>query len=81
MVAASTSASAVPVELRLDVGAVLDVLPEVADVAADLLIGLDAEWDDRDEAEGEPFPPLHGAGGEVAAVLALEGEVVATGKS
>ena len=42
--------------LLLHVGAVLDVLPEVADVAADLVVGLEREGDDGDEAEGEPFP-------------------------
>ena len=42
--------------LLLHVGAVLDVLPEIADVAADLLVGLERERDDGDEAEGEPFP-------------------------
>lgn len=60
-------------DLCLHIRPILDVLPEVADVAADLLVGLKAEGDDGDEAEGEPFPALHWARGEVAAVLALEG--------
>lgn len=60
----------------LHVGPVPDVLPEVTDVAADLLVGLEAEGDDGDEAEGEPLPALHGARAEVAAVLALHGEVL-----
>jgi hypothetical protein len=42
--------------LLLHVRAVLDVLVEVADVAADLLVRLQREGDDGDEAEGEPFP-------------------------
>lgn len=42
--------------LLLDVRAVLDVLIEVADVAADFLVGLQREGNDGDEAEGEPFP-------------------------
>lgn len=61
--------------LCLYVRAVLDVLPEIADMAAELFVGFEAERDDRDEAEGEPFPALHRTRGEVAAVLALEGEV------
>jgi hypothetical protein len=36
-------------------------------------VRLEAEGDERHEAEGEPLPALHGAGGVVAAVLALEG--------
>lgn len=35
---------------------VLDVLVEVADVAADLVPRLDGEGDDGHEAEGEPLP-------------------------
>ena len=42
--------------LRLHVWAELDVLPEVAHVAADFAVGLYAEGDHGDEAEGEPFP-------------------------
>lgn len=61
--------------LGLHVGPILDVLPEVADVAAELLVRLKAEGDDGDKAEGEPFPALGRARGEVAAVLALDGHV------
>jgi hypothetical protein len=43
----------------LHVRAVLDVLEEVADVATNLLVGLEAKGNDGDEAEGEPFPALH----------------------
>lgn len=50
--------SAGALHLLLHVGAVLDVLPEVADVAADFLVGLEREGDDGDEAEGEPFPGM-----------------------
>lgn len=42
--------------LLLHIRAVLDILPEIADMAADLLVGLERERDDRDEAECEPFP-------------------------
>ena len=92
--------------LLLHIRAILDILPEIADVAADLLVGLERERDNRDEAECEPFPgcvstlstcrrkcgvyplrggcevrrkdvpPLHHAPGEVAAVLALHGDVL-----
>jgi hypothetical protein len=42
--------------LLLHVRAVLDVLVEVADVAADFLVRLEREGDQGHEAEGEPFP-------------------------
>lgn len=64
----------------LHIRAVLDILPEIADVATDLPIGLEAEGDDGDEAECEPFPALHRAGAEVAAILALHGEVFGAGE-
>jgi hypothetical protein len=48
--------SSTPLHLLLHVRAVLDVLPEIADVAADLVVGFEAEGDEGDEAEGEPFP-------------------------
>lgn len=50
--------SAGALHLLLHVGAVLDVLPEVANVAADFLVRLEREGDDGDEAEGEPFPGM-----------------------
>jgi hypothetical protein len=62
-----------PVDLRLHVRPIADILPEVAHVAAELLVGLEAERDERHEAECEPLPALHGACRVVAAVLALEG--------
>jgi hypothetical protein len=46
----------IALHLLLHVGAILDILPEIADVAADLLVRLERERDDGDEAEGEPFP-------------------------
>lgn len=42
--------------LLLHVGPILDVLPEIANVAANFLVGLQAKGDDGDEAEGKPFP-------------------------
>lgn len=42
--------------LVLDVRAKLDVLVEIADVAADVAVGLEREGYDGDEAEREPFP-------------------------
>lgn len=42
--------------LLLYVGSVFDVLVEVADVAADFLVGLEGEGDERQEAECEPLP-------------------------
>ena len=44
------------VHLLLHVRSVLDVLREIADVAADLFVGLERERDEGDEAEREPFP-------------------------
>jgi hypothetical protein len=46
------------IHLLLDVRSVLDVLVEAADVAGDLVPGFEGEGDNRDEAEGEPFPVL-----------------------
>lgn len=40
----------------LRIRTVLEVLKEVADVAADLVPGAERKGDDGDEAEGEPFP-------------------------
>lgn len=51
-------------DLLLHVGSVLDVLPEIADVAADFLVGLHAEGDHGDEAECEPLPGEDGLAGE-----------------
>lgn len=48
--------------LRLHIRPILDILPEIAHVAADFLVRLQAKRDDGDEAECEPFP-----GGEVLA--------------
>jgi len=60
---------------------ILDVLPEIADVASDFLAWLEAEGDNGDEAECKPFPALHYAAGVVAAVLALEREVFGAGEA
>lgn len=62
--------------LPLHIRSILDVLPEIADMAADLVVRLQAEGNQRDEAEGEPLPALHDAAAEVAAVLALHGDVL-----
>jgi hypothetical protein len=44
------------VHLLLYVRPVLEILLESADVAGYLLPGFEAEGDDRNETEGEPFP-------------------------
>jgi hypothetical protein len=44
------------IHLLLDVRPLPDVLVEVADVAGDVVVGLEGEGDERDEADGEPFP-------------------------
>jgi hypothetical protein len=44
--------------LLLYVGAVLDVLPEITNVASDFLVRLEREWDYRNEAECKPFPEV-----------------------
>ena len=63
-------------QLCLNVWTILDVLPKVADVTAELLVWLERERYDGNEAEGEPFPALHDAPAEVAAVLALHCDVL-----
>ena len=68
------------IKLRLHIRPVFDILPEITDVAAQLPVRLQGEGDDGDEAEREPFPALHGAGGEVATILALEGRVFGAGE-
>jgi len=60
---------------------ILDVLPEMAHMAPDFLVRLEAEWDNGDEAEGKPFPALHYAAGVVAAILALKREVFGAGEA
>jgi hypothetical protein len=50
------AASAAAAHLLLHIRAVLDVLVEVADVAADFLVRLEREGDEGHKAEGEPFP-------------------------
>jgi hypothetical protein len=42
--------------LLLDIRALANVLVEVADVAGDVVVGFEGEGDERDEADGEPFP-------------------------
>jgi hypothetical protein len=59
----------------LDVGSVFDVLVELADVAADVLVGLKAKWDDWNKTKREPLPSFVDARAMVAAVLALCGDV------
>lgn len=51
--------STIPIDLLLHIRPILDVLPEIANVASDFLVRLQREGDQRDEAEGEPFPALH----------------------
>ena len=60
----------------LDVGPVFDVLVELANVAADVLIRFEAEGDHWNETEREPFPSFVHAGAVVAAVLTLCGDVL-----
>jgi hypothetical protein len=60
----------------LDVGSVFDVLVELADVAADVLIRFEAERDYWNETEREPLPSFVDARAVVAAVLALCGDVL-----
>lgn len=62
--------------LLLNIRAILDILPKVTDMASDLLVGLERKRDHGDEAKGKPFPALHDAAAEVAAVLALYGYVL-----
>ena len=45
--------------LLLHIRPVLDILPEMAYVAPDFFVGLEAERDEGDEAECEPFPAFH----------------------
>ena len=59
----------------LHVRPVFEVLVEFADVAADVFVGAEAERNDWDEAKREPFPAFVDARAEVAAVLALGGDV------
>jgi len=59
----------------LHVGSVLEVLVESADMAANIFVRLKAEGNHRNKAEGEPFPALVDARREVAAVLALRGDI------
>ena len=42
--------------LLLHIRTVLDILPEIADVATNFLVRLERERDNRDEAERKPFP-------------------------
>lgn len=49
---------------------------ELTDVAADVLVGLEAEGYDRNETEREPLPALVDSCAEVAAVLALRCDVL-----
>jgi hypothetical protein len=50
---------AASLNLLLNIGSVLDILAEVANVASDLFVRLEREGDDGDEAKREPFPALH----------------------
>jgi hypothetical protein len=68
------------IHLTLHIRPKLDVLIEIANVAADDVVGFEAEGYDREEAECEEFPALVDACAEVAAVLALGGNVFAAFK-
>ena len=57
--------------LLLHIRTVLEWLGESADWADDVLIGVHGEWEDWDEAEGEPVPTLLDVGCVVPAVMAL----------
>lgn len=57
--------------LLLHIWAVGEWLGKTADWADDVLVGVHGEWEDGDEAEGEPVPALLDVGGVVAAVVAL----------
>jgi hypothetical protein len=59
----------------LDVGSVLDVLVELADVAADVLVGLETKWNNRDKTKRKPLPSFVDARAVITAVLALCGDV------
>jgi hypothetical protein len=61
--------------LLLHIRPILDILPEMANMAPHLLVRLEAKRNKRDEAKGKPFPALHDAAREVAAVLTLHGDV------
>jgi len=62
--------------LRLDVWPEFDILLKVADRTVDRVPWLEREWDEGDEAEGEPFPVFYDFSCEVAAVLALNRDVL-----
>jgi len=62
--------------LVCDIGAELDILPEIANVASNFMPWLQGEWDHWDEAEGEPLPPLENMSADVAAVLALHSNIL-----
>lgn len=54
----TTLRTPIPTQLSLNIRPVLDILEEVANAAADFLVGFEAERYDGDEAEGEPFPRI-----------------------
>lgn len=66
--------------LLLHVRAVLDVLAEMAYVAADFFVGFYGEGDYGHEAECKPLPSLQYSSRDVAAVLALDREVFRAGE-
>jgi hypothetical protein len=55
---------------------VFDVLVELADVAANVLIGFETERDNRNKTKCEPLPSFVDARAVVTAVLALCGDVL-----
>lgn len=44
------------IHLLLNVGSEFDVLVEVADMAGNVLVGLKAKWDNRNETKRKPSP-------------------------
>ena len=60
----------------LHVRSVAQILVELTDVAADVLVGLEAEGNYWNETEREPLPSFVDARAVVTAVLALCGDVL-----
>jgi len=62
--------------LTCDIRSEFDILPEVADVASNLLPWLQREGDYGNEAEGKPFPSLEDVCADVSTVLALHCDIL-----
>jgi len=57
--------------LRLYVRSIIQVLHEVADRACDFLVLVGREWEDGNEADGEPRPSCDAMRRPVATIVAL----------